>query len=523
MSLAPDPSSPDTALVECFTRVVAQFHLSSPAAQAAAALDSLTVRRRTGERRVWVPRPAREMEQLTRFFLPSVGEYLAGGSPHCVARRWDPTAMDYRGLAVAGRHVEYGARLAGCELYLFGTGILVLVFDLELESVSTAERASRRPGVSDLVAFNVLLQIAHPRKAPRLRMKVPEGRPLAGSADPVLNGLREGGLALPRIASLVLRPLREQRLGGEPADERTYRVQTFARVPAGHALADLAEPFYRLRRVVPEAYVPAPDDVRLDAHPEVVRTWGNIAVGASLEGMAMLAVNTDHPFSAELCARARHSYFAHYLLALHQRAALLRLAVQAGRLPELRGDAVPPGVIRAVRALRADAANFNLHHHFQQVSSHTPYAALYEQIRGVMCVPGLLAEVRDEVAELDEVIRRETADREGARARLLNQLVAVLGVLAIMVPLMDSRLRESAAAPAWSDRGVLVLAGVTVAAAMLAFGIAHAGPFADALSRAARRGGEALARAVDRWRGQRPAASAAVAASVSERESGEVP
>ncbi|HEX8242426.1 MAG TPA: hypothetical protein VF541_02975, partial [Longimicrobium sp.] len=367
----PRPSPPeapgaDPVLVESFTRVVALFHVAR-VTDAVAALDTLSFRQRAAERRVWAPPSDTRMEQLTRFFLPSVTTYLAGrggAGAHCAARHSDPAVLRYRGLTLSTRERTFVARLNGCELYVFGTGVLALVFDLSLERVRRGAAPPSAPTLANLAEFNHLLRKNHPAEAPRLRMEGSEAAP-AATAEPLLLRLRGAGATLAEAAGILLAPAAAAGVSAQAADECAYRVQSYARLPEGTELGSLAEPLFRLRRVVGASYQVAPRELALDRRADVLRTWGNVVLGVSLEGMSMVVVDTGHAFAAEFAARARGAYFAHYLLALHQRAALRHLALQAAGLPAVEG-AVSAATLRTVQALRAAAANFTLHHRFSQ-------------------------------------------------------------------------------------------------------------------------------------------------------------
>jgi hypothetical protein len=461
------------SLVQTFTRIIALFHgPPQRSVDIVATLDSVTVPQRAAVRRLWIPPDAASCDQLTRFFLPSVGTYLAGIAQgqggHCVIRQSDPALLNYRRIMIQSRTTRWEAKLNGCEIYVFNTGVLALVFDLCLERVGAGESKRSPATLDDLVEFNHLLRVSDPHFAPDLCIR---GQPSAASnasPDPILQRLRSDGLTLPSLARTLFEPLHQRGIEVNPADERAYRIQTYAQLPGDVALDQLAEPLFRLRRVVRESYQAAPGDLDLNNHPEIVRTWGNVVLGVSLEGMAMIVVNTGHPFFTEVQARARGAYFAHYLIALHQRAALRHLAVEAARLPVVDDEIRQRSSLASVRELRARATNFNLHHRFSQVSSATPYAALYERLVKVLGIPDLLREIRDEISELDELIRRDSAEHEAARSRLLNYLVAIFGVLAITVPLISARIERTAIpAKPWQDRGVVLLVGATVAAIII--------------------------------------------------------
>lgn len=437
----------DPPLGESFTRLFSVHEVErGSVGQFAAALGALRVEGlgREGERHpLWSPLDPGQEESLTRFLLPSVREYLdvgGRGSGHGSVRSWS-LHPELRSRISRLRTEEFHFDLEEVHLTLFSTGILVVVLQVALRG---RVGASVAPTLGDLVKFNYRLRAPGRGQAARVQLQAP---PLPGHLSPEARAAAEAprwwhrylpaeGLGIPELLERLLpHPSRTS-----SRDEGAFRLQTFARVPAGTPITSLREPFHHLRRVVKRSYRPAPGELVLRGNPEVIRSWGNVLLGMSLEGMAMLVVDTDHPFTRQLSERARTSYSTLYLLGIHQRAACLGLLGSAARIPPLGGGGVERGQVEEVQALRRRVVNFTLHHRHNQVSTQTVYARLYERLMETLHVPVLLDEVRDEVAELDAVLRMARDEARALRDRRISHLAAAFTVVAILLGLLGSNL-----------------------------------------------------------------------------------
>lgn len=422
-------------LIESFSRIIHFFRIDpGEVAPAVALLDAFTVRRRKGDTQVWVTLDQAHRESQTRFFLPSVRDYLCNTrasptTPVCVARKLGAQLANLRTLTseIDGRQFEFAVR--ACELYLFGTGIGAIVLELCLERAG----GHAQPAVHDLATFNYYLRYVEPHQAPRITLAYRPGVAVPPSLDPVLTGLRtEQGLTLGELTGLLLAPLSRTDIGMRAMDEGAYKVQSFARIQNVSQMEEVSEPFFLLRRVVKDSYSIPSDELELRGHPGVVQSFENIAIGVSLEGFATVVLDTGHPFFAELGQRMRTAYFAHYLLALHQRIALTDLIDAAMRLPQ-GATRVSPAALAQVRGMRNRAVYFNLHHRLALVSSSTAHEAVYRRLNTTLGIEELERKVRDDVAELEEVLQTHLQEEETNQARLLNVLVACFAVVSILL------------------------------------------------------------------------------------------
>lgn len=484
----PSVSPLELPLLDHFSRFVAIVR--PPFADLEASIkywDALEVSVRSGARAIWRPLSQSDQHNQGEFLLPWVRDYLSGvvpdGTPplrrDCVARACNHDVLKrLKGLTVSLNSVTVRFSIRNVELYAFSTGLVALVTEcvIDVEKVSDNNPSADPRTLRRLVDLNYALAKLAPQQAPRIRrpsrVPLPEdaGRSVA-SFLPSLDGPE--GMTLAEILSALMGSPQETLPSA--LDGRAMKVQCFVSVDAAvvtetpDTLTALAEPFYYLRRVEKPSYRPAPGELAIDDHSDIVRTFDNIVLGASVEGFAVMLVDTGHKFFEQFSSRVRTSYFAHYLLALHQRAALLQLALEAGRLPRMTEDAgTNTDFFNQVRRLRLRAVEFNLHHRFAQVSTMTHYARAYDVMCGTLRVPALLEEVRDEIAEFDEILRieRDQADasrqaESAHRDRRLNEWLAYLGPISLLLSLYGSNLppwsnMETYRAPFWLPLGACV-------------------------------------------------------------------
>ncbi len=176
-----------------------------------------------------------------------------------------------------------------------------------------------------------------------------------------------------------------------------------------------------LRRNYKETYQASKTDLLLINNPEVISTFQNIFFGQSQEGGVTLVEDIDLPFFRGFADKARFSYFLPFLLALHQRFALIHFAIG---MAELKTDDSAQ-----VRSLRESVFDFVLKWRFGQVSNVTMYNRVYENWRRVLGLDTLLQEIKSEVDELDELLERRANYKEDKRSRKLSNSLTFLNLV----------------------------------------------------------------------------------------------
>lgn len=190
---------------------------------------------------------------------------------------------------------------------------------------------------------------------------------------------------------------------------------------------------FRLRRSFKESYKPAPFEYSIDGNPEVLQFFENSYWGISSEAVANLVYLVDDEttnafFSGNYFGNLKQSYYYLYILTLHQRYALLNLAIEAAKLPlDVHALASEERKERQEKLLetRDKMAFFVLRCVFRQVSNISHQNRLYESIRTALGIQSLMEEIDWELKainsldlEMVDMDRQKTAEyRQEERKR----------------------------------------------------------------------------------------------------------
>jgi hypothetical protein len=171
---------------------------------------------------------------------------------------------------------------------------------------------------------------------------------------------------------------------------------------------------------------PAADDLRLD-HPGQIayadRQWFLFA----LEGGAFVAFDPPATqfYQETLPAHLRDQYFLLYLLALHQRFALMALSDQVARHWLSSGRDEQAEVFARIRGRLLD---FTAKALFAQIVQRGHYDRCYQKWLEVFQIERLYREVRDEVADMHGELQQRREERELRQNETRNMLLASLGL-----------------------------------------------------------------------------------------------
>lgn len=176
----------------------------------------------------------------------------------------------------------------------------------------------------------------------------------------------------------------------------------------------LMEILFRLRRSFKESYKPSPSEYDVDGNPEVLQFFANSYWGISSEALANLVYLIDDEttnafFSGNYFGNLKQSYYYLYILALHQRYALLHLAIEAAELPLAlqdlthRDDGNEWQQEESLLESRKKMALFVLRSMFRQVSNISHQNRLYESIRTEFGIEGLIEEINWELKAINSL------------------------------------------------------------------------------------------------------------------------
>jgi len=366
------------------------------------------------------------LEECIRFFTAPLREYFGTESPGVCVWQRQPAPGRFLVEKEEKESMQFSTEIVDLRLYLFRTGIAMLSVECNLLPAKEAQYTSDEPLTIDALSeFNY--QVARSIADRGARFRVDNGDASSAPAKESLAELARGWLP----GGVVL----------DSNGERSYRVQTYARdaqLDPPLPWVRCPEKVVRFARVTALGYAPTERDKRgleEGTLTEVLGRFDTERTGITLEGMAILAAgNSPHVRGEDFRKNVRSAWAVHYVLALHQREALLQLAVKAGKLDSsgLAG--------KEWSDLRREVSEFNLRHRYSQVSGVTNYRDLYEHTTKALRIGDLLAEVRDEVHELDEQLRRETEKGEKGRAEKLNVLILCFGLVGLLFAVFGTNL-----------------------------------------------------------------------------------
>lgn len=162
---------------------------------------------------------------------------------------------------------------------------------------------------------------------------------------------------------------------------------------------------FQMRRSFKGSYKPSAIEYDLDHNDEVFQAFENSYWGISLEGLANLThvVNdskTNQFITGNYYGNLERCYLYIYLLALHQRYALIYSTIQASKLPKKIETYLDPNneeSINRLEELKGKIVSFTLRCSYRQVSSVTHQAKIYEMMRSTLKIEELMDELHFEL------------------------------------------------------------------------------------------------------------------------------
>lgn len=211
---------------------------------------------------------------------------------------------------------------------------------------------------------------------------------------------------------------------------------------------ELREYLFRLRRSFKASYKPSNFEFK-EENLEVLQNFKNSYWGVSLEGLANIVYTTldkvtddfflNSYFSGSKSknngCKLKNIYFYIYLLALHQRYALLNFSLKASKIKE---DLNNKDVISE---LKREIAFYSLKSTFSDVVSITHQAKLYDMIRNSLRIGELMNELNSELEGLftiTKLIEEKEEKFKSDKIERVTMVLSVLGAIALSNDLSDS-------------------------------------------------------------------------------------
>jgi len=394
-------------------------------------------------------------KETNAFFLPHIEEFLKGIDPKSYLYRWRMAFQSRSFLfdfhqrrwtltASFGKNFKQEFTIQEVELYLFKSGVGFLILECEAYKLKT---------MKELIQFNYYMRYAGSYSA---SIQFTQRKAGIKSLEQLSNK-REGYLEKLNVSviptgitdlhqytvkneqveftkqvkfSLLLKGILELIFENSKDFKQDFigpnlQVYTYFRT-GSLSEAERVQGLFHLRRVLKESFRPTKADISPNS-PEIINTYDNIYFGISLEGSVILAEDDGHPFLEDFGHRIRQGYFIIYLLALHNRMALLNFRTSIEQIfpPDLTDFQLDKTLMNRIRQLRNQALSFYLKSYFVQITNCTAYESVYQLYHEIFFTKTLLHEIKEKTLELDEFI---TIDLERKSNHLIN-IITFLGFI----------------------------------------------------------------------------------------------
>lgn len=401
--------------------------------------------------------------------------------------RKDNVKKDPKGKFDPETNKPFDFFINGAELYLFRSGLGFLCLETELATLSSPE---------DLVDLNYALHYFRDNAA--TIALVPPDTPFAEqfvrniidvSAEkdsfdtlipaPFLDWKncqadgREirltGSIRFDDIFSSLLRDLAGEQMTFNSLIGRNFLVYSFLMLPREHG-EDREKLVYELKKVVNRKYSAGPDDTG-SASESVMRTYENITFGISLEGSVILVEDNGIPFFQQFDDRVTTGYFHIYMIALHNRLALMHFGISLSLLIPDRGIRFSPEHTRTIQQVRNHLISFYLNAYFTQLTNNTVYERVYGFYQKNFNTQEILDDLKNKTLELDESIRNELEMQSNRLIRALTIIGAFAFPVSLLLAFFGANFTGENGARTFSVESFLISSGLLLATLFTAYTI----------------------------------------------------
>ncbi|MFP7298232.1 hypothetical protein [Neobacillus niacini] len=306
---------------------------------------------------------------------------------------------------------EIVLKITDVQLYLFETGVGFLIYDIYYPSISHME---------DLVLANYYVKrlknfggqmhlLKHANDKSTYEMNSNFANITAGLLNPlVVTSYFEKDNLEPKNALVFNTSILDKSFS--ESDGYITKLQRF---------------LFETRRVFKESYQPSQSEYDIEKNEEIYKPFNNSYWGIALEGACNIVLHTgdeitNNFFSESYIMNVKLNYFYMYIIALHQRYALLHLSVQAAEIPRDMDTLIESNSsIETITKLREEIAYFDLRSSFLQVSHITHQNKVYEYIYRVLHIGDLHRKLQSEVESIASLldIRKAAVEKKSLERR----------------------------------------------------------------------------------------------------------
>jgi hypothetical protein len=388
-------------------------------------------------------------EEISDFYLPHIGSFLSDDmiNNYLVRRVMNPGLM--KGLfclyeqkvpfIITGKAPKTKFNIEEVSLYLFQSGIGYLIMEVKTENASPFELADLNYALhyfehqSAEIGFSEF--VLHEKAMPGFQTKVSAGTQTEPALPIIFMQLKQfeisGNTVLPsgqidfgKIFTGILDFAVFPPNAYKPLLNKNFLVFTYLCLNDEEG-KDHSQIIFQLRKVIKDSYLPHQDDLS-GKNGGVINTYKNIIFGVSLEGAVIFVEDNGHPFFRQFIENVRKGYFLIYLLALHNRLALLNFGIELGNAIPNRGISLDREFSSGIHKIRNKTISFYMNAYFGQLTNNTVYERVYTFYHENFHTGSLMEEIKKKTWELDEMISNDLEMKS-------NQLLRNLTILGFIV------------------------------------------------------------------------------------------
>lgn len=193
---------------------------------------------------------------------------------------------------------------------------------------------------------------------------------------------------------------------------------------------------FKMRRTYKDSYKPCERDLELDNTEQVYQAFENSYWSFSLEGLANLSYlvedeKTNRFFKSNYYGNLERSYFYLFIIALHQRYALIKLSKEATLLP-ISVNGLVKDKRNQIDSLREKIAYFNLRSAFKHVSYISHQDKIYQYFYHALQIDDLMTKIDSELESLGALVALQKESRHKRREGLYVGLTIIFAIISTM-------------------------------------------------------------------------------------------
>lgn len=191
------------------------------------------------------------------------------------------------------------------------------------------------------------------------------------------------------------------------------------------------------------------------------RQWFTFALGGA--GFIAFDSSNEDFFRVQLPRHLGDSYFALYLLVLHQRFTLAKLSYGVAECCPV-SEQLDSSRVRKFKEVRDALLRFTARGYFTQASPNEHQHRFYAALQKAMQIEQLYREVSEEVRDLFGALMLDSSEKQQQLSNKLNRVVLTIGLLSVVAAILGINVEgytlHSDGIPWWHAVGFLALGGV---------------------------------------------------------------